>query len=119
MQNHFNKLHLASCAPRFARSLETKWGIIKHDVGKFVGHHTIMLALCESGIGTEDALQKAFDLYETKHPKHQTFIFTYAWYVLKEIPWQVNLREETKETSLVMKRKANFGDSTNFDNNGV
>jgi hypothetical protein len=56
VQNHFNESHSASCAPRFALSLETKWGIIKHDVAKFVGHYTIMLALCESRTWTKDIL---------------------------------------------------------------
>jgi hypothetical protein len=71
--------------------LETKWGIIKHDVAKFVGHYTTVLALCESGIGIKDTLPKALNLYKTKHPKHQTFIFIYAWYVLKDILRWVDL----------------------------
>jgi hypothetical protein len=70
LQNHFNESHLASCAPEFVLSLETKWGIIKHDVAKFVGHYTVMLAFCESRIGIEDTSQKALNLYKTKHPKH-------------------------------------------------
>jgi hypothetical protein len=47
VQNHFNESRPTDCAPRFALSLETKWGIIKHDVAKFVRHYTIVLALCE------------------------------------------------------------------------
>jgi hypothetical protein len=78
VQNHFNNLRLVGCAPRFARSVETKWGIIKHDVAKFVGHYTTVLALCELGIGTKYILPKALDLYKTKDPKHQTFIFIYV-----------------------------------------
>jgi len=81
---HFNESRLAGCAPRFALSLETKWGIIRHDVTKFVGHHTIVLALCKSGTGTKDILWKTLDLYKTKHPKHQRFIFVHVWYVLKK-----------------------------------
>jgi len=60
--------HVLSCAPRFALSLETKWGI-KHDVAKFVGHYTIVLAFCESRTRTKDVLWKALNLYKTKHPK--------------------------------------------------
>jgi hypothetical protein len=84
MQNHFNESRFASCAPRFALSLETKWGIIKHDIAKFVGHYTIVLAFCESRTGTKDILRKALDLYKTKHPKHQRFTFVHVWYVLKK-----------------------------------
>jgi hypothetical protein len=44
VQNHINELHLASCIPRFARSFKTKWGIIKHDIAKFIGNHIVVLA---------------------------------------------------------------------------
>jgi hypothetical protein len=64
-------------------------------------------------------LPKTLDLYKTKHPKHQKFILIYAWYVLKDIPWHVDLQEERKKTSPIMKRKVNYGDSTNFDSDGV
>jgi len=99
--------------------LETTWGIIKHDVAKFVGHYIAMLALCESWIRTKGALQKTLNLYKTKHLKHQIFTFIHAWYVSKDIPQWANLREKRKKTSPTLKRKANFGDSTNFDNNKV
>jgi hypothetical protein len=36
-----------SCAPSSTRSLETKWGIIEHDVTKFVGHYITMLVVSE------------------------------------------------------------------------
>jgi hypothetical protein len=54
--NHINESHPVGCAPRFALSLETKWGIIKHDVAKFVGHYTIVLALRESRTWIKDIL---------------------------------------------------------------
>ncbi len=119
MHNHFNESHPTSYAPRYARSLETKWGIIQHDVAKFIRHYTTMLALCELGIGIEDTLRKAPNLYKTKHPKHQTFTFIHVWYVLKNILQWADLQEERKKTSLVMKKKANFGDSMSFDNDGA
>jgi len=56
VHNHFNESHLTSCAPRYARSLETKWGIIQHDVAKFIKHYIAMIIFCESGIGTKDTL---------------------------------------------------------------
>jgi len=66
VQNHFNESCRAGCAPRFALNLETKWGIIKHDVAKFVGHYTIVLALHESRTWIKDILWKALNLYKTK-----------------------------------------------------
>jgi hypothetical protein len=40
------------------RSLEIKWGVIKHDVTKFIGHYKIVKALCESRTLVENILQK-------------------------------------------------------------
>jgi hypothetical protein len=71
--------------------LETKWGIIKHDATKFVGHYMTLLVVCESRTGTKYTLQKALDLYKTKHPNHQPFTLIHAWYVLKTIPQWANL----------------------------
>jgi hypothetical protein len=79
-------LHPTGCAPRFARSLETKWGIIKHDVAKFIGKYIAALVLCESRIGFENIFHKTLNLYKTKHPKHQAFTYLHVWYVLKDIP---------------------------------
>jgi len=79
-------LHPVNYASRFARSLETKWGIINHDATKFIGNYIIMLALYESGTSFEDTFHKASNLYKTKHPKHQAFTYLHVWYVLKDIP---------------------------------
>jgi hypothetical protein len=70
VQNHFNESCPIGCAPRFARSLEIKWGIIKHDVAKFIGNYIVVFMFCDSRIGFENTLDKALDLYKTKHPKH-------------------------------------------------
>jgi len=91
VQNHFNESHLTSCIPRYARSLETKWGIIKHDVSKFIGNYTTVLTLCESWIGFENMFFKASNLYKTKHPNHQAFTHLHAWYVLKDISKWVDM----------------------------
>ncbi len=119
MQNHFNKLHPTICAPRFARSLETKWGIMKHDVAKFIGNYTVVLVLCELRTNFEDTFHKALDLYKTKHPKHQAFTYLHVWYVLKNILQWVDMREEVKKIPSPMKRKTSLGDYNNIDNNGV
>jgi hypothetical protein len=86
VQNYFSESCPTSCTPRFARSLETKWGIIKHDVAKFIRNYIVVLVFCESRIGFENTLCKALKLYKTKHPKHQAFTYLHDWYVLKDIP---------------------------------
>jgi hypothetical protein len=71
---------------RPVRSLETKWGAIKHDVAKFVVVHSQVLNLKESGTSLEDVLQRALELYRVKHPKQQGFLYIHCWTILKDIP---------------------------------
>ncbi len=71
IQGHFNETCPINCAPRSTRSLKTKWGIFKHVVAKFIGNYTIVIALCEFGIGTKDTFQKALILYKMEHLKHK------------------------------------------------
>ncbi len=49
VQNHFNEFHLANFALKFARFLEAKWGIIKHDVAKFIRNYTVVLFSVNQG----------------------------------------------------------------------
>jgi hypothetical protein len=49
MQNHFNESHPTNYVPRFASSLETNWGIINHDLAKFIGNYNIVLAFVNQG----------------------------------------------------------------------
>jgi hypothetical protein len=41
----YNQNHLARIIKRHARSLKSKWGIIKHDVAKFIVNHNVVQAL--------------------------------------------------------------------------
>jgi hypothetical protein len=85
VQNHFDESHFYNYVPRFVSSLETKWGIINHDVAKFIGNYNIVFAFCELGIRIKDTFLKTLDLYKKKHPKHQAFTFIHVWCVLKNI----------------------------------
>ena len=79
------------CAKRPRRSLETKWGVIKHDVSKFCGVYKSILLLRESGTSGEDVLDRALDLYKVRHPKQQPFVFVHCWRLLKDIPRWVDV----------------------------
>jgi hypothetical protein len=79
-----------------ARSLETKWGIIKHDVAKFVGVHNQVLSMKESGVSLEDLLERALQLYKLKHPKQHSFVFLHCWLILKDVPRWAETREECR-----------------------
>jgi hypothetical protein len=72
---HCNNNCLPSCGKHPARSLETKWGFIKHDVAKFCGNYHIVVALNESGTFSEDKLQKVFELFKSKASKTECLCF--------------------------------------------
>jgi hypothetical protein len=66
---HYNDHRPTGCDPRPSRSLETKWGLIKHDVVKFCGVYKSVVALNESGTSAQDVLERSLELYKVKHPK--------------------------------------------------
>ena len=83
---HYQENRPGGCAERPSRSLETKWGVIKHDVSKFCGVYKSILLLRESGTSAEDVLDHALDLYKVRHPKQQPFVFVHCWRLLKDVP---------------------------------
>jgi hypothetical protein len=54
--DHYNNNHSTTCAKWIARSLEMKWGIIKHDVSRFVGCYGVVQGLCEFGTSVDNIL---------------------------------------------------------------
>ena len=82
-------LHYEQCRPgghRGARSLESKWGTIKHDVGKFIGAYNQVKRLNKSGTKEADILRMAKDLYRTKSVKNTEFMFEHCWELVKDFP---------------------------------
>ena len=73
-------------APRPQRSLETKWGLIKHDVSSFCGVYAQVLRLNKSGTSTADTLRHSRELYRQKSAKKQEFAFEHCWTILKDHP---------------------------------
>jgi hypothetical protein len=85
--------------------LETKWGLIKHDLAKFCGNYGTLVAVNESGTSSEDTLQKALELFKSKHPKQNgTFAFIHCWLIFKDVLRWSKTREESKKV-MSMKRK--------------
>ena len=68
------------------RSLETKWGTIKHDVSKFIGVYSQVMRLNRSGTSAADTLRRAHDLYKHKNEKGLDFAFEHCWVLLKDNP---------------------------------
>ena len=68
------------------RSLETKWGTIKHDVSKFIGVYSQVMWLNRSGTSTINTLRRAHDLYKQKNEKGSDFAFEHCWVLLRDHP---------------------------------
>ena len=83
---HFNQSKPRSNPVRPARSLETKWGHIKHDVGKFCGAYKQVFDCRESGTSLDDVVEKTLQFYRDRHPKQQAFVYLHCWQVLKDVP---------------------------------
>jgi hypothetical protein len=94
--NHYREHKPVGGGDRPARSLETKWEIIKHDVAKFVGLHNQVLSMKESRVSLEDLLERALQLYKLKHPKQHSFVFLHCWLILKDVPRWAETREECR-----------------------
>jgi hypothetical protein len=62
----------------FARSLELKWGVIKHDVMKFCSCCKSMVALNDFGSSQENIINNMLELCKLKHLKH---IVSPSWVV--------------------------------------
>ena len=68
------------------RSLETKWGLIKHNVSKFCGIDNQIQRMHKSGNNVADTLRDAKELYRQKSAKHTYFVFEHCWLLLKDCP---------------------------------
>ncbi len=73
----YNNNHSTKCAKWLARSLEMKWGIIKHDLSKFAGCYGVVQGLCEFGISVDNILQKVLKFFKNKQPQKLSFTFFY------------------------------------------
>lgn len=106
VQNHYNQNRPGGVAERPARSLESKWGVIKHDVGMFLGHYEDAVKTCKSGATLEDILQKALELYKTKHPKNSAFVYIHCWLFSKDLPrWEPDSREDQMQKTISLERQ--------------
>jgi hypothetical protein len=68
---------LLPCPRSLARSLESKWGVIKHNATKFCSNYQAMAALNERGESSENTFQ-VLELFKAKHPKQGSFVFIHC-----------------------------------------
>ncbi len=79
---YYNNNRPLCCAKYLAKSLETKWGVIKHDVAKFCDNYQAVVALNKSSESPKHTLQKALKLFKAKHPKQGSFVKIHFWLIL-------------------------------------
>ena len=101
---HFNK-HVTT-GSRPARSLESKFYIIRHDVSKFGGCYTQVERLNMSGTNSEDTLEKALELYKIKAPKNSDFMFLHCWWLMKDPPKWADGQGRAKKTTPTKRSRA-------------
>jgi len=90
---------------RPARSLESRWGLLKHDVSKFIWVLQQCVNFNISGANAGDVLQKALELYHVKSAKNTEFGYLHVWEFLKDVPcWNLGNIQD-KSSTPVMKRK--------------
>lgn len=51
------------------KSLESKWGVIKHNENKFEDVYNVIISLNERKSNLDDTLQKSLELHKFKHLK--------------------------------------------------
>ena len=76
---HFNQNKPRTSPVRPARSLETKWGHIKHDVAKFCGAYKQVFDIRESGTSLDDVVEKSLQFYINRHPKQQALVYLHCY----------------------------------------
>ena len=82
--SHFN--NHSSSVYRLSRSLESKWGLVKHDVSKFCGIYAQVENQRRSGTSDVNILEDSLELYKLKHPKGSSFAFLHCWQLVKNVP---------------------------------
>ena len=71
---------------RIPRSLESKWGQIKHHVGEFVGCYTEVTRNKPTGTCVADILHLAKVIFKFKNSKNSDFSFKHCWLLVQEFP---------------------------------
>ena len=81
---HYNENRPDGVRP--LRSLETKWGLIKHNVSKFYGIYNQIQRLHKNDNSAADTLRDAKELYRQKNAKNTDFVFEHCWLLFKDCP---------------------------------
>jgi hypothetical protein len=78
VSTHYNRHWPRGLGESSARSIETKWGVIKHDVSKFCAVYGHCYDNRESGRSLDDILQAALELYKVQQARNQPFVYLHC-----------------------------------------
>lgn len=81
VSEHYDDHRPAGLRPQ--RSLETKWGSVKHDVSKWIGVYAQVQKVARSGSSVADNLKHAHNLYRQKVAKGGDFAYEHCWIIVK------------------------------------
>jgi hypothetical protein len=84
IHEHF-KLHRPG-TDRTARSLDSKWRNIKHDIGEFMGCHKQVKKNKPTGTSAADIIRLAKLMFQVKSAKGSEFTFEHCWILVKDFP---------------------------------
>jgi hypothetical protein len=102
VSTHYNRHWPRGLGESSARSIETKWGVIKHDVSKFCAVYGHCYDNRESGQSLDDILQAALELYKVQQARNQPIVYFHCWYLLKDHPRWMEMPGERSQRTLVV-----------------
>lgn len=94
---HFNSTRQGDSEPRPYRLLETKRGLIQHNISKFSSSIAIEGDLHVSGTNSDDELQHPLEMYKSMHTTNgkrdnKSFKYVHCWRVLSLEPKWMDYR---------------------------
>jgi hypothetical protein len=98
IEKYFDTHRLSTSAPRTARSLQSRWSLVAHDVAKFIGNFTLASSRNGSGTNSDGILAEAHALYVTENSK--PFLFQECWEVLRSMPRFMDKMKEEDGSSV-------------------
>ncbi len=98
MCEHYNQNRPICGVEKITKSLESKWGMIKHDIVKFYGCYKAVVALNKCGSSLEGTLLKPWSFTSWYIWSITTSPSSTTNEVLKDVPKWSNVQKDQKKT---------------------
>jgi hypothetical protein len=83
---HYNQNHTIGLYERLVRSLESKWGIKKHDVAKFTTNDNVVQTLSKSKRLIKYTTNKIFNFINPSTHHILFYFFPHCWLLSCKVP---------------------------------